>query len=53
MNARRMLLTGALIAVTLIVPSHASARPVPIYLPGDTSASVYSPAVGGRTDQQF
>jgi hypothetical protein len=53
MNAPRMLLTGALVAVTVAVPGHASARPAPIYLPGDTSASVYSPAVGGRTDQQF
>jgi hypothetical protein len=52
-NAPRLLLTAALIAVTLAVPGHASARPVPLYLPGDTSASAYSPAVGGRTDQQF
>jgi hypothetical protein len=40
-------LTAALVAVTLAVPGHASARPVPLYLSGDTSASVYSPAVGG------
>ena len=53
MNAPRLLLTAALVAVTLAVPGHASARPVPLDLSGDTSASVYSPAVGGRTDQQF
>ena len=53
MIAPRMLITGALVAVTLAVPSHASARTVPIYLPGDTSPSVYGPAVSGRTDQQF
>jgi hypothetical protein len=53
MNAPRLLLTAALVAVTLAVPGHASARPVPLYLPGDTSASAYRPAVGGRTDQQF
>jgi hypothetical protein len=53
MNAPRLLLTAALVAVMVAVPGHASAWPVPIYLPGDTSVSTYSPAVGGRTDQQF
>jgi hypothetical protein len=53
MTAPRLLLTAALTAVTLAVPGHASARPVPLYLPGDTGASAYSPVVGGRTDQQF
>ena len=53
MNAPRLLLTAGLVAVTLAVPGHASARPVPLYLPGDTSASVHSPAIGGRTDEQF
>jgi hypothetical protein len=53
MNAPRLLLTTALVAVTLPVPGHGSARPVPLYLPGDTPASAYNPPVGGRTDQQF
>jgi hypothetical protein len=53
MNASRLLVTAAVVTVTLAIPGHASARPVPFYLPGDTSASADSPAVGGRTDQQF
>jgi hypothetical protein len=53
MNAPPLLLTGVFVAVTVAVSGHASARPVPLYLPGDTSTSTYSPAVGGRTDQQF
>ena len=53
MNAPHLLVTAALVAVTVAVPSHASAWPVPIYLPRDTPVSAYSPAVGGRTDQQF
>ena len=44
MNAPRLLLTAALVAVTLAVPGHASARPVPLYLPGDTSASAVQPS---------
>jgi len=53
MNAPRLLLTAALVAVTLALPGHASARSVPLYLPGEGSTSSNSPAVAGRTDQQF
>jgi hypothetical protein len=50
----RTLFTAAIVTAAVAVPGHASARPVPLDPPGDTSpASVYSPAIGGRTDQQF
>ena len=55
MNTVRTLLTAALAAVALAVPSHASARPAPLDPPPGTpaSASAHTPATGGRTDQQF
>jgi hypothetical protein len=48
-----LLAADTLAAATLAVPGHASARPAPLDLPGDTPVSVYSPAAGGRTNQQF
>jgi len=53
MNTVRTLLTAALAAVALAIPSHASARPAPDSGPLDTPASVHTPASGGRTDEQF
>jgi hypothetical protein len=44
---------AAVAAVALAMPSNAFAGPAPDGGPADTPASVYSPAVGGRTDQQF
>ena len=44
---------AAVAAAALAVPSHAFAGPAPDGGPADTPASVYSPAIGGRTDQQF
>ena len=49
----RPLLAAAVAAGALAVPSHAFAGPAPVDGPADTPASVYSPAVGGRTDEQF
>jgi hypothetical protein len=53
MTALRPLLAATLAAVALAVPSQAFAGPAPDGGPADTRASVYSPAVGGRTDEQF
>ena len=47
------ILLAAAAAAALAVPSHAFAGPAPDGRPADTPASVYSPAIGGRTDQQF
>ena len=51
----RPLLAAAVAAAAFAVPGHASAGPAPVDPPGDatTSAASYSPAIGGRTDEQF
>ena len=51
----RPLLAAAVAAAAFLLPSHASAGPAPVEPPGDssTSAAIYSPAIGGRTDEQF
>jgi hypothetical protein len=51
----RPLLAAAVVAAAFVVPSQASAGPAPVEPPGDTttSAASYSPAIGGRTDEQF
>jgi hypothetical protein len=52
-TALRPLLAAALAAAALAVPSYAFGGPAPDGGPADTPASVYSPPVGGRTDEQF
>jgi len=51
----RPLLAVAVAAAAFVVPGHASAGPAPVDPPGGatTSAASYSPAIGGRTDEQF
>jgi len=51
----RPVLAAAVAAAAFAVPSHASAGPAPVDPPGDSSSSaaIYSPASGGRTDEQF
>ena len=44
---------AAAATAALAVPSHAFAGPAPDGGPADTPPSAYSPAIGGRTDQQF
>ena len=51
----RPLLAAAVAAAAFVMPSHALAGPAPVDPQGDTttSAASYSPAIGGRTDEQF
>jgi hypothetical protein len=53
MNATRLLLAAALVAAALAVPGYALGRPAPLDGSAETPVSLYNPAAGGRTDQQF
>jgi hypothetical protein len=53
MNAPRTLLAAALVAGALAVPRIRVGSTGRAPRPSNTPVSVYNPAAGGRTDQQF